>query len=151
MGANTVAMEAAREFLGRVHRLRNRIENKELRIETLRGMAMSTTGQITDMPRSDSPDLQRMETALCKAADLEQEIVRDREELEVARSEVAAALCELDDYREQQVLHDRYVECKTWAAISMDSGYHVRTLQRRHNTGVEHLAAIMARGVNDHE
>ena len=143
MANNTMAMEAAREFLGQVCVLRDSIENKKLRIEALRDMAMSTTAKVSDMPRSDSPNLQRMEAMLCKAADLEREIVADQAAMESAREEVTAAVCDLPDYREQQVLFHRYVECLTWAAVSVECGCHVRTAHRYHDSGVEHMAEIL--------
>ena len=137
------AVRNTEEFLGRVRKLRNGIENKMLRIETLRDMATSTTAAVSDMPRSDSPNLQRMETVLCKVADLESEIAQDRAAMETAKAEITAALSELEDYREQQALYGRYVECNAWAAIAKDSGFHIRTVQRQHDAGIEHLAVLM--------
>lgn len=137
------AVRNTEEFLGRVRKLRNGIENKMLRIETLRDMATSTTAAVSDMPRSDSPNLQRMETVLCKVADLESEIAEDRAAMETAKAEITAALSELEDYREQQALYGRYVECNAWAAIAKDCGFHIRTVQRQHDAGIEHLAVLM--------
>ncbi len=137
------AVRNTEEFLGRVRKLRNGIENKMLRIETLRDMATSTTAAVSDMPRSDSPNLQRMETVLCKVADLESEIAQDRAAMETAKVEITAALSELEDYREQQALYGRYVECNAWAAIAKDCGFHIRTVQRQHDVGIEHLAVLM--------
>ena len=137
------AVRNTEEFLGRVRKLRNGIENKMLRIETLRDMATSTTAAVSDMPRSDSPNLQRMETVLCKVADLESEIAQDRAAMETAKAEITAALSELEDYREQQALYGRYVECNEWAAIAKDCGFHIRTVQRQHDAGIEHLAVLM--------
>ncbi len=137
------AVRNTEEFLGRVRKLRNGIENKMLRIETLRDMATSTTAAVSDMPRSDSPNLQRMETVLCKVADLESEIAQDRAAMETAKAEITAALSELEDYREQQALYGRYVECNAWAAIAKNCGFHIRTVQRQHDAGIEHLAVLM--------
>ena len=137
------AVRNTEEFLGRVRKLRNGIENKMLRIETLRDMATSTTAAVSDMPRSDSPNLQRMEAVLCKVADLESEIAQDRAAMETAKAEITAALSELEDYREQQALYGRYVECNAWAAIAKDCGFHIRTVQRQHDAGIEHLAVLM--------
>jgi len=137
------AVRNTEEFLGRVRKLRNGIENKMLRIETLRDMATSTTAAVSDMPRSDSPNLQRMETVLCKVADLESEIAQDRAAMETAKAEITAALSELEDYREQQALYGRYVECNAWAAIAKDCGFHIRTVQRQHDAGIEHLAVLL--------
>ena len=137
------AVRNTEEFLGRVRKLRNGIENKMLRVETLRDMATGTTAAVSDMPRSDSPNLQRMETVLCKVADLEREIAQDRAAMETAKAEITAALSELEDYREQQALYGRYVECNAWAAIAKDCGFHIRTVQRQHDAGIEHLAVLM--------
>ena len=143
MEANTVAMEAAREFLGRARALRREIENKQRRIQTLRDMATSTTGTMSDMPHSDSPNLQRMETVLCKAADLERELAEDKATLAAVKEEITEAICDLDEYKEQQALFGRYVECKEWEDIAKACGYHKRTVQRYHDAGVEHLAMKM--------
>ena len=143
MEDNTVAVDLAREFLDRVRELRRAIENKMRRWETLREMADSTTGRMSDMPRNDSPDLQRMETALCKAADLQIEIAGDRAAMAKAKEEITNAICALDDFREQQVLYGRYVECQSWAAIASECGYHRRTIMKQHRAGLAHLAARM--------
>ena len=143
MEANTVAMEAAREFLGRARELRREIENKQRRIQTLRDMATSTTGKMSDMPRSDSPNLQRMETVLLKAADLEMEVAGDMARLDEIKQEITAAIGELTDYREQEVLYYRYVECKPWAAIATECGYHRRTIMKRHEDGIAHVAVAL--------
>ena len=48
-------------------------------------MAASATMRISDMPRADSPNLQRMESLVCKGADLEQEVLAEVVALEAAR------------------------------------------------------------------
>ena len=138
-----MAMEAAREFLGRARELRREIENKQRRIQTLRDMATSTTGKMSDMPRGDSPNLQRMETVLLKAADLEMEVAGDMARLDEIKQEITAAIGELTDYREQEVLYYRYVECMPWAAIATECGYHRRTIMKRHEDGVVNLAVAL--------
>ena len=139
MEANTVAMEAAREFLGRARALRREIENKQRRIQTLRDMATSTTGTMSDMPRSDSPNLQRMETVLLKAADLEMEVAGDMARLDEIKQEITAAIGELDDYREQEVLFYRYVNCLSWARVLIECGYSERSVFRFHDSAIEKL------------
>lgn len=136
-----MAMEAAREFLGRARALRREIENKERQIQALRDMATSTTGTMSDMSRSDSPNLQRMETVLLKAADLETEVAEDMARLDEIKQEITVAIVELTDYREQEILHCRYVACMAWDAIASEYGYHRRTVMKRHEKGIEHMAA----------
>ena len=62
----------------------------------------------------------------------------------LAKEEITAAICGLDDFREQQVLFGRYVECQSWAAIACECGYHRRTIMKQHRAGLAHLAARMA-------
>ncbi len=143
MEANTVGIEAAREFLERVRVLRRGIKRKQGKIRFLREMATSTTATVSDMPRSDSPNLQRMETVLCKAADLERELAEDKATLAAVKEEITEAICDLDEYKEQQALFGRYVECREWEDIAKACGYHKRTVQRHHDAGVEHLAMKM--------
>lgn len=143
MEANTVGVETAREFLERVRVLRRGIKRKQGKIRFLREMATSTTATMSDMPRSDSPNLQRMEAVLCKAADLERELAEDKATLAAVKEEITEAICDLDDYKEQQALFGRYVECKEWEDIVKACGYHKRTVQRHHDAGVEHLAMKM--------
>ena len=95
------------------------------------------------MPHSDSPNLQRMETVLCKVVDLEKEIAQDQAAMETAKAEITAALSELEDYREQQALYGRFVECNGWATIAKDCGFCIRTVQRWLDSGIEHLAVLM--------
>ena len=147
MEANTVAMQAAREFLEQVRRLRNEIEDKERRIEMLRDMATSTTGRMSDMPRSDSPDLQKMESVLCKVTDLEREVAGKRIALAAAKERVTTALCELEDYKEQRVLFARYIECRAWSSIAEETGYGRSSMYRYHDAGVAHIAKALDRGV----
>ncbi len=140
MEATTAEMELTRQFLKRARVLEREIARKKCRMQTLRDMATSTTAAISDMPRSDSPNLQRMETILCKAADLESEIEKDRMRLDVIKAEITEAISGLEDFREQQVLYDRYVGDKAWSDIAAECGYARVTVLRYHQSGVAHLA-----------
>ena len=133
----------AKDFLEQVRYVDRAIDSKLEQVERLRNESTKATSLVSDMPRSDSPNLQRMETVLCKVADLESEIAQDRAAMETAKAEITAALSELEDYREQQALYGRYVECNAWAAIAKDCGFHIRTVQRQHDAGIEHLAVLM--------
>ena len=143
MDAKIVAMKAAQEFLGRALTLQREIENKKRRIQTLRDMATSTTGTMSDMPRSDSPNLQRMETVLCKAADLEFEVDVDKARLDLLKADITEVLSDLEDFREQQVLYARYVAGMEWNSIATECGCARATAIRHHHSGLSHIAEIM--------
>lgn len=143
MDAKIVAMKAAQEFLGRALTLQREIENKKRRIQMLRDMATSTTGTMSDMPRSDSPNLQRMETVLCKAADLEFEVDVDKARLDLLKADITEVLSDLEDFREQQVLYARYVAGMEWNSIATECGCARATAIRHHHSGLSHIAEIM--------
>ena len=143
MGENTQAVRAAREYLNRVRRRRCELANKQERIEALRDLATGTAGSILGLRRSDSPDVQQMETIMCKVVDLEREIADDRKELEQAQRQVADVLCELDDTREQRILFARYLECRSWPEIAAGSGYAHCSLFRYHAAGLRNVEKIL--------
>ena len=58
----------ARSYLSRTQRVDRRIEAKRAQVAVLRDLSTSGTAQLSDMPRSDSPSLRRMETLVCKIA-----------------------------------------------------------------------------------
>ena len=62
--------------------MQKQLELKQNQVDALRDIATNTSAQISDMPRSSSPNLQRLETLICKIADLDAEIARERIELE---------------------------------------------------------------------
>lgn len=138
-----IVITDARGYLGRVAEIRRGIERKKRRIEMLREMATGTTMRLSDMPRSSSPNPQRMEGVLCKIADLEREIAEDMAILASVRDEITATLCELEDYREQRVLYDRYVRGLSWREVIAESEYSDRQLYRLHGSGIAHIEGIL--------
>ena len=75
----------ARAYLSRVYRMEREVNWKREQIAALGEMATSATARLGGMPRSDSPDLQRMETLVCRIADLKRELKADESALEAAR------------------------------------------------------------------
>ena len=94
----------ARAFLSRLRRQSHRLNLKRGQVQALHDLATSATAQISDMPRSDSPNLQRLETLVCKIADLEAEIQQESVELEAVRLETALMICRLHDPVYQRLL-----------------------------------------------
>lgn len=110
----------AKEFLGRVSRIKRRLKWKKSQVETLRELSTGCTAQISDMPRSDSPNLQRLETLVCKIADMEGAIKRDEAALGDAKIELALMICRVPNENQQSVLTERYMNGQSWSGV-MDS------------------------------
>lgn len=107
----------AKEFLGRVGRIERRLKWKKSQLESLRDLASGCSAQISDMPRSDSPNLQRLETLVCKIADLDAAIKQDEAALADAKIELALLICRVPNENQQLVLTERYMHGKSWSAI----------------------------------
>jgi hypothetical protein len=74
-------------------------------------MATSITAESSDMPRSDSPNLQRMESVMCKAMDLEAEILADEQALVDVRAEIANAVAMLENPKRNTGAKQSLPEC----------------------------------------
>ena len=143
MTANQLTEESrAKEFLGRVGRIQRRIKWKKAQVEQLRELATGCSAQISDMPRSDSPNLQRLETLVCKIADMDAEIKQDEIALADAKIELALMICRVPNAGQQQVLTERYVNMRSWNNISEETGFSISYVYRLHENA---LCAVEAR------
>ena len=119
MTANHPTEESrAKEFLGRVGRIQRRIKWKKAQVEQLRELSTGCSAQISDMPRSDSPNLQRLETLVCKIADMDAEIQQDEAALAAEKIDLALMVCSVPSANQQAVLTERYMNGKTWTEIT---------------------------------
>jgi len=119
---HTTEESRAKEFLGRVGRIERRLKWKKTQVESLRTLATGCSAQISDMPRSDSPNLQRLETLVCKIADLDAAVKQDEADLAAAKIDLALMICRVPNELQQAILTARYMECKTWSIVIEETG-----------------------------
>ena len=129
----------AKEYLGQAYRLDQRINSKLEQISMLRDLATKATAAISDMPHSDSPNLQQMESTVLKIIDLEHEINRDIDGLVDLKRELIAAINAVDVPEYQTVLELRYLCYKTWEEIADELGYCPSNIYRLHGRALEIL------------
>ena len=135
----------ARDFLNRVHRMDRSLMWKKEQIVALREMATSSTSRISDMPRSDSPNLQRMEMLVCKITDLEREVEGDCVELEATRIDTALAILKLSNVQHQQLLTERYLLSRSWQDITGAMGYSMSHVFRLHEDALCSMQALLTK------
>ena len=136
----------ARDYLSRVRRMEQRLGWKRSQVMALREMATSATSQISGMPRSDSPNLQRMEALVCKIADLEQEIQQEAVALEDTRIETALTICHISNEQHQRVLTERYLHQHSWKTIAGNMGYSPSYVFRLHEDALCQMEALLLKG-----
>ncbi|MEA4898687.1 MAG: hypothetical protein VB067_03120 [Christensenellaceae bacterium] len=141
----TAGEAQARDYLNRVYRTERKLRWKREQIVALREMATSATMRISDMPRGDSPNLQRMEALVCKITDLEQEVLAEAAALEVARIDTALMICNLQNEQHQQLLTERYLRSRGWKDIADAMGYSLSHMFRLHEDALCHMEALLAK------
>ena len=108
---------SAKEYLSQAMYIDQRINSKLEQVMTLRETATKATATLSDMPRSDSPNLQSMENTIVKIVDLENEINRDIDRLVDLKAEVRQLIAALENPEQQLILELRYLCFKQWSAI----------------------------------
>jgi len=134
----------AHHFLNRARSAEMRIAWKQSQLDGLRDIATNVTPTLSDMPRSSSPNPQRMETLMCKIVDMEDDIARDADALADIRVEIALLICKVPDATQQQILRERYLNYKAWREIAEMTGYSKAHVYRLHDTAVAYLNTIIA-------
>ena len=71
----------AKEYLSQAWNIDRRINDKVAHVSRLRDMATNVSAVISDMPKSPSPNNQRMETIIARLTDTEDEINADIDRL----------------------------------------------------------------------
>lgn len=118
------------ECFQRLEQLRWQIESKKERILALEALAENTSSTITGMPHNPRPSQSRMADAVCKIVDLEASIKQDEAEVERLKSQMSAAIEQVEDPKYRAVLYKRYVRGMTVDEIASDISYAERTTKR---------------------
>ena len=129
-----------KEYMEEADRLRRRIRRKENEILSLRVRAEGMTGMGNgDMPKTASPDPHKMEVAVCKIMELEQEVQEIQAKLDQMVSAFKDSMSVLTDSDMKDLLTKRYIEFKPWKVIFREMGYSESSCYRLHRMG---LAAL---------
>ena len=136
----------AKEYLSQAMYIDQRINSKLEQVTRLRENVTNCTATLSDMPRPDSPNKQRMEETICKIVDLEREINADIDRLVDLKAEARRAINAVSDPDQQLILELRYLCYKPWNEIMTELGYSEATIYRLHG---EALKKILVPAKND--
>ncbi len=127
-----------KEYMAEAGRLRRRIERKENEIAMLRVSAEGMMGgDNSDMPKSDSKNLHKMESAVCKIIALQEEVSEIQKELDTLMSSMREKIQAVNDDDARDLLTKRYLEFKPWKLIISDMSYCKAHVFRLHNRALE--------------
>lgn len=127
----------AKEYLMQVRFIDRLVDSKLEQVSRLKATATNATAGISDMPRSDSPDLQSLETTVVKMIDMEREINTDIDRLVDLKRATTAAIAALQSSELRLVLEQRYLCYKSWEQIATNMCYSVRHVTRLHGEALK--------------
>ena len=130
---------SAKEYLSQAMYIDQRINSKLEQVMTLRETATKATATLSDMPRSDSPNLQSMENTIVKIVDLENEINRDIDRLVDLKAEVRQLIAALENPEQQLILELRYLCFKQWSTIMEEMGISETSVYRIHGEALKNI------------
>ena len=142
---------SAKEFLKQARHIDQRINSKLEQVQSLRELATKATATLSDMPRSSTPNIYRMEDVICKMTDLESEINADIDELIDTKHEVMAVIKMVERPEYQSLLELKYLCMKTWEEVAAELGYVYRQITRMHGYALEQVDAILQRAYCDED
>ncbi len=130
----------SKEYFQQAPRLERRINSDIQELEELRKLTAAVsspslkehvqTSRCTDAP---------FEQAYMRIVELEQKINDEIGRLAVLKEEMHDVISQLVDLDEQTVLVCRYLRSMTWEAIAMELHASRATVNRWHNTALEHI------------
>ena len=129
----------AKEYLSQVMYIDQRINSKLEQVTRLRENVTNCTATLSDMPRPDSPNKQRMEETICKIVDLEREINADIDRLVDLKAEARRVINAVSDPDQQLILELRYLCYKPWNEIMTELGYSEPTIYRLHGEALKKI------------
>ena len=129
----------AKEYLSQAYKIDNSINSKLEQVASLRDLATKATTTISDMPGSPNRNIHKMEDAIVKITDLEDEINADIQELIFLKADIMHTIKRVSNRQERTILEKRYLCFETWEQISVDMSYSIQHTFRLHDKA---LAAI---------
>ena len=129
----------AKEYLSQAMYIDQRINSKLEQVTRLRENVTNCTATLSDMPRPDSPNRQRMADTICKIVDLEREINEDIDRLVDLKAEARRVINAVSDPDQQLILELRYLCYKPWNEIMTELGYSEPTIYRLHGEALKKI------------
>ncbi len=122
----------AKEYLSQIRFIDRLVDSKLEQLERWKSIATKATATLSDMPRSDSPDLQSLETTVVKMVDMEREINADIDRLVDLKREANTVLQCVECPQYRMLLELRYFSGYTWEQIAEMLHCDLRSVYRAH-------------------
>ena len=118
----------AKEYLSEAFNLKRRIEIKMKRAEVLRKLAERARVKISELPKSPNHLKSPMEEAMIKLLTVEEEILRDTDELTRVMRSIQCSINDVPDSSCRLILEMRYLAFMKWEDIASELGWTERNV-----------------------
>ena len=129
----------ATEYLSQAYMIDQRINAKLEQVMSLRNTASRATSLVSDMPRSSTPNVCRMEDIILKFIDTENEINAEIDQLVDLKREVRSVISQINHREYQTLLELRYLCFKTWDQIGDLMNYSTKYIFELHERALKKI------------
>lgn len=133
----------SKEYLLQARFLDASIRTKVEQIESLNDLATSCTAVISDMPRNPNRGGSRLEDAVLKIIDLQEEIKTDMIALVNLKREIMDVIKSVSSLELQTILEKRYLSFISWERIAVELGYSIQHAYRLHDAALQEVDEIL--------
>lgn len=133
----------SKEYLLQARFLDASIRTKVEQIESLNGLATSCTAVISDMPRNPNRGGSRLEDAVLKIIDLQEEIKTDMIALVNLKREIMDVIKSVSSLELQTILEKRYLSFISWERTAVELGYSIQHTYRLHDAALQEVDEIL--------
>lgn len=129
-----------KEYLKQAYRIDQQITSKLDQLDSIKALATKTTGTLSDMPRSSTPNPQRLEDIMVKIMDMEHELDEEIDQLVDLKRKIKTIIDQVENVEYRLLLEKRYLCFMTWEKIAFDLGYTTRNVLILHDKALVQLA-----------
>ncbi len=129
----------AKQFLKQAYKLNETIESDREELESLRSLATSISGDMTQERVQSSPSNDKIVNIISKIIDLENEIKDEIEQLIELKKAIRDVINKVEDKNEMLVLKYRYLMFYQWDEICEKMHYSPRQIHRIHDSALENV------------
>lgn len=128
---------ATKNYLMRAYRVDQRIENKMEQIAALHDLATKATVTYSDMPKPKNRYGSKIEDAVVKIMDLENEINKDVIELVEIKRQIMDSIKAVEDPGLQLLLELRYLNYVGWEQIAVKMNFSIDNVFKLHKKALD--------------
>lgn len=132
----------AKDYLLQLKKLDRMIENKQIEIQQLKGVATSITPTMSGERVQSTSNPQRIADAIGDYIDLEAEVKRDIAELFTKKREIIGKIEQLNT-TEYDILHKIYVQYLSFDEVAFSCNYSRSWVATVHGRALQHLQDIL--------